>query len=261
MPHRLLFGFLSVYGLLIAIAIALGVFLCSRREKELGLPRDISIDLVLWAIPAAIIGARAYYVAFQWPLYAASPVRALFIWEGGLAIYGGVIGGIAGAWLFSRRKSVPLTCLTDLAAPSLLLGQAIGRWGNFFNGEAYGTAVENPALQFFPLAVYADGQWHMAAFFYESVWDFLGFLLLWHVRKRMTARGNLFLLYLCWYGLGRMVIEGIRTDSLMWGSVRVSQALSAALFLAGGILFLIRQKKHAGEMPYPLPAKEEANPS
>ena len=246
MPDRLLFGFVPVYGVLIALAIALGVWLCGTQEKRLGLPRDTSVDLALCIVPAAILGARLYYVAFQWPLYAPDPKRILYIWEGGLAIYGGVIGGALAALIFSRVKGIPFSALADLVAPSLILGQAIGRWGNFFNGEAYGRMVERAALQFFPLAVYADGAWHMATFFYESVWDFLGFLVLWRCRKRAGARGNLFLLYLAWYGLGRAIIEGLRMDSLMWGPIRVSQVLSAALCVLALILLLIRRKTPAG---------------
>ena len=250
MRERLLFGIVPVYGLLIAAAIALGVYLCSRQEKRLGLPREISIDFALWVVPAAVVGARLYYVAFQWEMYRGDPVRILYIWEGGLAIYGGVIGGALAALAFARAKKVPFGALADMVAPALILGQAIGRWGNFINGEAFGYAVENPALQFFPLAVYVDGAWHMATFFYESLWDFLGFWVLWLNRRRITARGNLFLGYLVWYGAGRMIIEGLRTDSLMWGPVRVSQALSAALCVLAGIVLWVRHARHRGENPY-----------
>ena len=243
MRERLLFGFIPIYGALIALAIALGVYLCSRQEKRLGLPKDISIDFALWAVPAAVIGARLYYVAFQWDMYAADPLRILYIWEGGLAIYGGVIGGAAAALIFSRARRVSFAALADMVAPSLILGQAIGRWGNFFNGEAYGYLIENPALQFFPLAVFVGGEWHMATFFYESLWDFIGFVILWRCRGRVKKTGDLFLGYLCWYGLGRAVIEGLRTDSLMWGPIRVSQLLSALLCLGAGAALLWRAKK------------------
>ena len=127
-------------------------------------------------------------------------------------------------------------------APVLILSQAIGRWGNFFNGEAYGYLVESPAWQFFPVAVQADGAWHLATFFYESLWDFAGFWLLWLQRKRPRPAGDLFLKYLCWYGLGRALIEGLRTDSLMWGPVRVSQALSILLCLGAGAALLLHRK-------------------
>ncbi len=241
--QRLLFGVIPIYGLLIAGAMALGVYLCSRQEKTLGLPKDTAVDFALWALPAAIVGARLYYVAFQWPMYAADPVRVLYLWEGGLAIYGGVIAGAVCALAFSKLKRVSFAALADMAAPALILGQAIGRWGNFVNQEAYGEVIKNPALQFFPLAVFADGKWHMATFFYESLWNFIGFWLLWLNRKRVSARGNLFLGYLCWYGLGRAVIEGLRTDSLMWGSVRVSQALSVVLCAGAAAALAIRRAK------------------
>ena len=218
----------------------------------MGLKKDTAVDLALWAVPAALIGARLYYVAFQWDMYRDSPVSILYVWRGGLAIYGGVIGGLIGGGAYCLRKKTPFAVLADLVAPALILGQAVGRWGNYFNGEAYGYEIKNAAWQFFPAGVQVGGAWHMATFFYESLWDFLGFLLLWHMREKVTARGNLFLLYLCWYGLGRAVIEGLRTDSLMWGDVRVSQALSAALVLAAGIALILRRRKHRGEKPYPV---------
>ena len=240
---RLLFGVIPIYGLLIAGAMALGVYLCSRQEKRLGLPKDTAVDFALWVLPAAIVGARLYYVAFQWPLYAAEPLRILELWEGGLAIYGGVIGGALAVFAFSRIRHVPFGTLADMIAPALILSQAIGRWGNFFNGEAYGRLIENPALQWFPLAVNVDGAWHMAAFFYESLWDLLGFLVLWLTRKKTARPGNLFLLYLIWYGLGRAFIEGLRTDSLMLGPLRVSQVLSILLCLGAAATLLWRRKK------------------
>ena len=242
MQNRL-FGFIPIYGLLIAFAIGLGVWLCARQEKEKGLPRDISVDFALWVIPAAIVGARLYYVVFQWDQFSSDPVRILRLWEGGLAIYGGVIGGALAALAFSKAKKIPFGKLADTVAPALILGQAIGRWGNFFNQEAYGRRIDNPSLQFFPLAVQIGREWHMATFFYESLWNFIGFLLLWFTRKRMKQSGSSFLLYLCWYGLGRCFIEGLRTDSLMWGPVRVSQALSALLCVCAGAALLVRRFK------------------
>ena len=242
-----LFGVISIYGLLIACAMAVSVFLCSRQEKRLGLPKDLTYDLALWVIPAGVIGARLYYVAFQWDMYRQNPLSILYIWEGGLAIYGGVIGGTLAVFAFSRIRKVPFGKLADMIAPALILSQAIGRWGNYFNGEAYGRLIENPALQWFPLAVNVDGAWHMATFFYESVWDLLGFLVLWLTRKKITRPGNLFLLYLVWYGLGRAFIEGLRTDSLMFGPFRVSQFLSVLLCLgAGAALILQKAKKRSG---------------
>ena len=244
--HQRLFGVVSIYGLLIACAMALSVFLCSRQEKRLGLPKDLTYDLALWVIPAGVIGARLYYVAFQWDMYRENPLSILYIWEGGLAIYGGVIGGALAVFAFSRIRKVPFGKLADMIAPALILSQAIGRWGNYFNGEAYGRLIEDPALQWFPLAVNVDGAWHMATFFYESVWDLLGFLILWLNRKKTTRPGNLFLLYLVWYGLGRAFIEGLRTDSLMLGPFRVSQVLSILLCLAAGSALIFQKAKKGG---------------
>lgn len=243
MQERLLFGLIPVYGLLITLGIALAVFICSREEKRLNLPKDISIDLALWAVPAAVIGARFYYVAFQWDMYAANPIRILYIWEGGLAIYGGVIGGALAVWALAKKRKIPFSVLTDLVAPVLILAQAIGRWGNYINGEAYGYLVENPAWQFFPFAVFVQGEWHLATFFYESVWDLMGFIVLWCSRKKAKNRGDLTLGYFVWYGAGRAFIEGLRTDSLMWGPFRVSQVLSLALCLGAGIWLLARYAK------------------
>ena len=243
-----LFGIFPIYALLIVGAIIVAILLCTREEKRLGLEKDLTIEMVLWLVPAAVIGARLYYVAFQWDLYKDNLLAIFQIWNGGLAIYGGVIGGAIAAFFFARKKKIAFSLLADFVAPVLILGQAIGRWGNYFNGEAYGYAVTNPALQFFPMAVFVDGQWHMATFFYESVWDFMGFLLLWFRRKKVQVQGNLFLWYLVWYGVGRSFIEGLRTDSLYWGPVRVSQALSLGLVLGAGIWLIIRffkQKKQA----------------
>lgn len=225
------------------MGVGLGVWLCGTQEKRLGLPKDTAVDFALWAVPAAIIGARVYYVVFQWDMYKDDFARVFRIWEGGIAIYGAVIGGALAALVYAKVKKVPFGSLADMVAPALILGQAIGRWGNFVNQEAYGEAITNPALQFFPIAVYSDGAWHMATFFYESVWNLLGFLVLWLNRNRMPRRGDLFLLYLCWYGAGRAVIEGLRTDSLMWGPVRVSQALSALLVIAAGTLLVLHHRQ------------------
>lgn len=241
MTNRL-FGTVSIYGLLIAAAILVGVKLCALNEKRLNLPKDTAYDVALYCVPLALVGARLYYVAFQWELYKDNLLRILYVWEGGMAIYGGVIGGILGALLLAKVKHVPFFSLADMAAPSLLLGQAIGRWGNFFNGEAYGNPVTNAALQFFPYAVNVSGAWYQATFFYESAWDLAGFLLLWFTRKKW-ARGDGLALYFVIYGLGRVWIEGLRSDSLMWGGIRVSQLLSAALVLGAALFLIIRHRK------------------
>ena len=242
---RYLFGTLPWYSVLIVTGVCLAIFLASREEKRLGLPKDTVVDLALWIIPAGIAGARLYYVAFAWDTFRRNPVSVLHIWQGGLAIYGAVIGGLLAAMLFSRKRRLPLTRLTDMIVPGLLLAQAVGRWGNFFNMEAYGLPVTDPAWQFFPAAVRIPAPggdaWHMATFFYESLWNALGFTALWLTRKRMRRAGDTTLWYFLLYGAGRMIIEGLRTDSLMATStLRISQLLSAVLCLAAVTIFASR---------------------
>lgn len=224
-----IFGFIPVYGLLIACAIGLAVALCERECRRRGMKADTGIDMALYAVPCAIVGARLYYVAFQWQYFRENLWSVFYVWEGGLAIYGAVIGGAAGLYLLSRVRKMQFLTLLDIVAPVVILGQAIGRWGNFFNGEAYGDAVTKAALQFFPLSVEVNGQWHLATFFYESVWNALGFVLLWRYRKHIQMDGDVFFGYLLWYGAGRLFIEGLRTDSLMFLNMRVSQLLSLSM--------------------------------
>ncbi len=246
---------MQLYGILIACALALGAYLCTREEKRLGLPRDTGLDIVLYALPPAIVMARLYYVAFTWSSFKDEPLSILYFWQGGLAIYGAVIGGALGVWWLSRRKKISFAALTDVVAAPLLLGQAIGRWGNYFNGEAYGYTVTNPALQFFPFAVQIGGLWHLATFFYESVWNLLGFIFLYLNRNRFQRRGrrgHMLLWYFLWYGLGRMFIEGLRTDSLMAGPIRVSQLLSLLLCVYAVVRVMLDFKLESGFLVIPL---------
>ncbi len=234
----------SIYGVLIALALGIAAWHGTREERRLGLPKDLGVDIVLYALPPALVVSRLYYVAFAWQQFRHDPLSALYLWEGGLAIYGAVLGGALGVWLLSRRRKVPFLQLADIVAPVLLLGQAIGRWGNFFNQEAFGWLVTNPALQWFPFAVSVGGSWHLATFFYESVWNLIGAAFLYLNRKawQQAGYGRVFWWYLVWYGLGRLLIEGLRTDSLMLGPVRVSQLLSLVL-CGAGMLVLQRVQK------------------
>ena len=159
------FGFsIHWYGVLIAMGVLLAILLMSRREKRYGLAPDTSLSLALWIVPFAIVCARAYYVAFEWSAFRDNPLEIFDIRGGGLAIYGGVLGGVLAGWIFTRAKHIPFLTMADVAAPALALGQAVGRWGNFVNQEAYGVPVTTPALQWFPLAVYIEreGGWFAA---------------------------------------------------------------------------------------------------
>lgn len=226
------------YGVLIVAGIGLGVWLAWKREGRMGLPRETVLDLALVCVPLALVGARAYYVVFSLDEFIGRPWWKVFaVWEGGMAIYGGLIAGVLGGWLYARAKKLSFWKLADLVAPSIALGQAIGRWGNFVNQEAHGALVENPALQFFPVSVSIGGEWYYATFFYESMWCLLIVAaLLWAERRnRFLRQGDEFLAYAFLYALERAVVEGMRTDSLYWGAMRVSQGLSlfAAAVVAG----------------------------
>lgn len=241
------------YSLLIMIAFVIGIALAMREEKRLKLPKDTALNFALLAIPLGLIGARLFYVAFTWNRFAADPLEILRVWNGGLAIYGGILGGILAAYLVTRKHKENFLTLLDACAPSLALGQAIGRWGNYANMEAYGERIYDQAAQFFPIAVEislvnSEGveyvYWHMATFFYESVWCFVIFLILMACRKRMGRRGDVLYWYILLYGAGRTVIEGLRDDSLMLNvaaaQVRVSQVLSAVGCLVIVVIFFVR---------------------
>lgn len=240
------------YGILIAVGVVLAAVVACARERRLQLPKDTTIDLALWMIPCALIAARAYYVVFAWDEFSANPWSAFNPRTGGMAIYGGIIGGALCALIYAKKHGLQFLTLCDLLAPSVALGQAIGRWGNFINQEAYGRAVTMPALQWFPFAVWieAESGWFCATFFYESAWCFLvfAFLIIGERRRWFRHTGDIFLWYVQLYSFERMLVEGLRTDSLYWGPVRVSQALSAGMLLVCAGIFSWRaiQRKRSG---------------
>lgn len=246
MPHigRMAFQLFGIpvywYGLLITSGVLAGLLLMSIREGRFGLSKDTSVNLALWVVPAAIVCARIYYVAFTWDSFKDNLWSVFNIRGGGMAIYGSLIGGFLTAIFFARTKKINLFTLCDLTAPAVAIGQAIGRWGNFFNQEAYGVPMTNPSFQFFPAAVWIEEQsgWFAATFFYESAWCALivAFLLIAEKKHFFRRSGEEFLWYVTLYAFERMLVEGLRTDSLYFGPVRVSQALSLALFVVGALL-------------------------
>jgi phosphatidylglycerol:prolipoprotein diacylglycerol transferase len=241
------------YGVIIASGLLLGIILASMRARRRGWSSDLVLDFILLAVPLAIIGARAYYVAFEWDYFSANPGLIIAINQGGLAIYGAVIGGFLAAFIFSKAAKFPFLKLIDLVIPSLILGQAIGRWGNFVNQEAYGTLITNPNLQFFPLAVYIQslGEWHQATFFYESFCNTILLVVTLLLGRKGVKDGTLLATYFIGYGVARAVIEGFRTDSLyLFANVRISQVLSAVLVLVGIILLVLIQKGKLKTKPY-----------
>lgn len=234
------------YGVIITFAMILGIWIAYREAGRVGINKELIIDFVLIAIPIAIICARLYYVAFEWEHYKDNLFSVFMIWKGGLAIYGGVIGGFITAIAFCRCKKISLFKFVDVAVPSLVLGQAIGRWGNFANQEAYGEVVLNSNLQFFPYAVYIEkiGEWHQATFFYESMWNGILFIILMLLKKKKWFEGQLLCTYFIGYGIGRFLIEGLRTDSLyVLEGLRVSQLVSIMLIIIGSIGYVYKAKR------------------
>ena len=244
LPFTILGKEIYLYGIIIAVGFLIAFYYAAKRAKEFGSNFDLLTDAVVFAVPLAIICARAYYVVSRWEeVYASNPISALYIWEGGIAIYGGVIGAALGLILFSKIKKQKLTPYLDIMGLGLLIGQLIGRWGNFFNREAYGAEIFD---NFFLRMGLSEGgltrYWH-PTFLYESVWNLVGFVLLHFGSKKRKYDGQVFLWYVAWYGLGRAWIEGLRTDSLYLGStdIRTSQLLAVvSCVLSVALLLYIR---------------------
>ena len=215
------------YGVIIAVGLMLAVIYGMRRSKQFGLKEDDILDGVLWIVPVAIICARLYYCIFEWDSYKDNPISILYIWEGGLAIYGGVIGAALGVVLHCKIKKISLGAVLDVVSLGFLIGQSLGRWGNFFNREAFGAPTES-FLRMGLLNAYTNTvEYYHPTFLYESVWNAIGFIGLHLLSKRRQYDGQIALGYVAWYGLGRAFIEGLRMDSLYWGPFRVSQMLAA----------------------------------
>ncbi len=248
------------YGIIIAAAFLVCVLWAMKDSRKYDLIPDTIIDLMLFAAPAAIICARLYFVIFKWSDYSDNLVDILNLRKGGLAVYGGIIGAIITAYFVARYKKIPTMKLFDFAIPYVALGQAIGRWGNFFNQEAFGTNTSLPwgmtsptvasyltnnadsIQQTVGITVNPDLPVH-PTFLYESIWSIAIFAFLMWMRKRKKFSGEIFCLYFITYSIGRAFIEGLRTDSLMLGNLRVSQFLSIILIIVFGILVVVLRNK------------------
>ncbi|EAE0906464.1 prolipoprotein diacylglyceryl transferase [Listeria monocytogenes] len=250
-PVAIQIGSISVkwYGVIIASAVVIALLLALSEANKRKMDKEIIVDLLIWAIPISIISARIYYVIFEWDFYKNNLGEIVKIWHGGIAIYGALIGAVLTAIIFSRIKKISFWQLADVVAPSLIIAQAIGRWGNFMNQEAHGAETTRSFLESLHLPdfiinqMYIDGAYYQPTFLYESLWNVLGFIVLLIIRRTKIRRGELFLGYVIWYSFGRFFIEGMRTDSLMWGNFRVSQVLSLLLIvLSIGIIIYRRMK-------------------
>lgn len=239
------------YGVIIATGAAIGLWLAMKEAERLGWNKDLLIDFLIYAVPIAIIFARIYYVTFEWERYSDGPLwKVIAIWEGGIAIHGAVIGGVVTAIVFSRVRKIPFWQLADIVAPSLILGQAIGRWGNFMNQEAHGGPIPEGSVlydilpDFILQQMTIDGVTYQPTFLYESLWNILIFVLLIYMRRQWNPiRGEIFLTYAIMYSIGRFFIEGMRTDSLyVVGDLRTAQLVSILTIIIGLILIFYRRK-------------------
>lgn len=237
-----------LYGLMAALGFILGMVYCTRRAPKFGLKDDHIYDVILWALPMAIVGARAYYVIFNFDLYRGRPFMDMIaIWEGGLAIYGGIIAAVITLLIVCKIKKLPAGAILDCGVFGLMIGQICGRWGNFFNREAFGAETE--LFTRMGLTTSSGTIYVHPTFLYESLWNLLGVILLHcYVSKgKRKYDGEAFTLYVIWYGIGRAMIEGLRADSLYLGStgIRVSQLLAAvSAVIALGVLIYMRKKPH-----------------
>ena len=225
------------YGVIIALGFVLAVLYCSLRIRRFGFNNDLLFDALVAALPSAIVGARLSYVIWEWGYYSKYPSEIIAVWHGGMAIYGGIIGALIAVAVYGRVKRASIPGMFDVAALGLLIGQCLGRWGNFINGEAHGTLTDSVL----GMTVNGYGPFH-PTFLYESVWTALGFVVLHLVSVYFYRfRGQIFLSYLVWYGAGRAVIEGLRTDSLYIGQtdIRVSQVVAVVSCITGLVLLVL----------------------
>ncbi len=225
------------YGIFIAIGMMLAVGIAVKESKRVGLKEEDIMDLALFLIPLGVLGARIYYVIFSWDQYSGNLMDILNIRGGGLAIHGGIIAGILTGFVFSRIKKIDFFKLADTVVLGVPLAQSIGRWGNFVNQEAHGGPTD------LPWGIMIDGQKVHPTFLYESIWDLLIFLFIFLRRKKKKYEGSIIVEYITLYSLGRFFIEGLRTDSLMLGPIRMAQFVSLLGVAVGVVLHIILSKR------------------
>lgn len=248
-------GFIKIYwySIFILIGIISACFIIIRQAKKKKIEEDFIVDLLFYGILAALVGARLYYVLFNLDYYLSNPLEIFMVWNGGLAIHGGIILGLITVILMCKKHKVNIIKVLDILVLGIIIGQAIGRWGNFFNSEAYGSIVSLSSLkavgipQFIINGMYIDGAYHHPTFLYESIWCFIGFIILMIIKDKIS-NGKALGFYLTWYGIERLFVEGLRTDSLMLGPIKIAQLVSI-IFIIFGIyyLFIYKNKEETNE--------------
>lgn len=239
------------YSIILLIAFFIGGSLALREAKKNKISENFMTNYFFYLVPTVIIGARLYFVLFNLDYYMHSPIEMLKVWEGGLAIHGGIIAGILFTYYYTKKYKVRFLRMLDIASVSLLIGQAIGRWGNFMNKEAFGPITTIEALKKQPIPNFVisgmkiGGVYHLPTFYYESVWCLIGFISMLFLKKWKKLKvGNLTSFYLVWYGFGRFFIEGLRQDSLMFGPIKAAQMVSVFMIVIGIIMFVGSYKNH-----------------
>lgn len=234
------------YGILITIGIFLGLFVAYKQSIFYNVNFDKIIDIFIVSLPFSVLCARLYYVIFNFSYYSSNLSQVLNIRGGGLAIHGGILGAIVSTYFMSKYKKIDYLKLLDIIAPSFILAQGIGRWGNFFNSEAHGGAVSKEFISHFPnfiqKGMLINGTYYHPTFLYESIWNILIFLLLIILSRKIFKKGTIFYLYIIFYSIGRFFIEGLRTDSLMLGPLRMAQVMSISLIVICVLLMSFSRK-------------------
>jgi len=238
------------YSVLILLGVIIGIAMLIKEGKRFNISKDFLFNLAFWTIVFGIIGARLYYVIFNWSDYSSDILSVFKIWNGGLAIHGGLIAGFITMFLYCKKYNANILKITDMAVVPVILAQAIGRWGNFFNGEAHGAVTSLIRLkelhvpEFVIEGMKIGGLYYHPTFLYESLWCIIGFIILVILRRvKYIKTGQLTCIYLMWYSVGRFFIESLRTDSLMLGGFKAAQILSVILFIAGLVILMILSRK------------------
>jgi len=237
------------YGIIISLALLLGFSLAIYRSNKTSIPTEFFLDFFIIGIPISVIFARLYFVIFNLNYYLQNPLAIIAVWHGGLAIHGAVIGGILVLIILTKRRKLSFLKVVDILAPALILGQAIGRWGNFINQEAYGGIVSESFINNFPEFIknqmFIEGNYHHPTFLYESIWNIIIFIILiFLTKKKFTKDGDVFYSYLIGYSIGRFFIENMRTDSLMFLNMQVAQVISITLIIFGLVMIYINQSRN-----------------
>lgn len=245
------------YSICILLGAIFGIFLFTKEGKRFNYSSDFMFNLAFWVVIMGLIGARIYYVIFNFSMYQNDLLSILQIWNGGLAIHGGIIFGLITALVYTKKYNAKTIKVIDMAVPSLIIAQGIGRWGNFFNSEAYGSVVSKTVLESYNIpefiieGMFINNNYHHPTFYYEFLLCLVGFIILLIIRRlKIVKTGQLTAFYLIWYGIGRFFIESLRTDSLMFGAFKVAQIASVIMIIIGVIIFIVTARKSRYEGLY-----------